>query len=408
MKNIGILVGAIIWSLVPAITQAAQPWETTDRTGDLQQTDKIPVIAAKDIVGKSIADRNGNAAGRVASLIVDSAGGKIKYVLIEGSPNFDLGGYLVAVPWPSLTFGLDGRTIAVNVTADELRHAPLIDRSLIYQMVASSTQTRRYGYWGYPRGVDPYGYADLGPGDPYRPGFLPVPGGCAGLSTPAGAMTERTQCDRLTELERQTGDPPQAIRTDHPAQEQSSLKLDRQPPDRRETYSDQNSGLAGDNSAVATDQSGNGQRAHEDHRSDSAGSLTIDQNAVVSALRAPTTTSTSGLTSARVYSENGSLIGQIDQVVIDLDRGDIAYVGLERRQHSGHHLTRLAIPIRALTWSTHDSGDDRLTVSELLLRNTPALEAGGTSRSRFVSKQNLAELYAHFDLAPYWRRPRDG
>jgi sporulation protein YlmC with PRC-barrel domain len=398
VKNIAILAAAIVWSLAPALTQAAQPWDTTDLTGDFRQSDKIPVVTAEDIVGKSVADRNGNAAGRVISLIVDGASGKIKYALIEGSPNFDLGGYLVAVPWPLLTFGLDARTIALSVTADELHHAPLIDRSLVYQLVASNAQTRRYGYWGYPRGVDPYGYADLGAGDPYRPGFPRAHGGCAGLPKSLGAMTERSRCDRLAELERQTGDQGQPIQTDHTAQTEKSSRLDRKPTDRRQNQSDQKS-------AVAADPSSKGQQAHNDHRSSSADSLTIDQNAIVSALVAPTTTSTSGLTSADVYSENGSLIGRIDQVVIDIERGDIAYLRLRRDGYPGHNRARLAIPIETLTWARHDPEDYRLRVSERLLRNVPSTGADGRSESGFVPKRDVAKLYAHFRIAPYWQAP---
>lgn len=400
MKNIAIMAAAAVWSLAtaPPITHAAQPFNATDIAADFQQSHNISVVPAKDIVGKSVADRDGNVAGRVMSLIVDSASGKIKYALIEGSPNFDLGGYLVAVPWPLLTFGLDARTIALSVTADELRHAPLIDRSLVYQMVASDSQTRRYGYWGYPRGVDPYGYADLGPGDTYRPGFPRAHGGCAGLPKSLGTMTERSRCDRLAELERQTGDQEQLIQTDHAAQAEKSSNLDRKPTDRRQNQSDHKS-------AVTADQSSKGQQAQS---SGSADSLTIDQNAIVSALLAPTTTSTSGLTSAVVYSENGSLIGQIDQVVIDIKRGDIAYLRLRRHGYPGRNPTRLAMPIQALTWATHDPGAYRLRVSERLLRNAPPLGADGTSQSGFVPKGSVAELYAHFRITPYWLAPTDG
>ena len=86
MKNIAIMAAAAVWSLAtaPPITHAAQPFNATDIAADFQQSHNISVVPAKDIVGKSVADRNGNVAGRVMSLIVDSASGKIKYALIEG------------------------------------------------------------------------------------------------------------------------------------------------------------------------------------------------------------------------------------------------------------------------------------------------------------------------------------
>jgi hypothetical protein len=55
--------------------------------------------------------------------------------------------------------------------------------------------------------------------------------------------------------------------------------------------------------------------ARNNQLGNAAVSLTLDERAIVSALRSPTTTSASGLESAEVYTENGSLIGYIDQVV---------------------------------------------------------------------------------------------
>jgi sporulation protein YlmC with PRC-barrel domain len=114
MRKLAIIaaVTAIGWSLAiaPSITHAAQPLDAQGPSGHFRQGDKIPVVPAMDIVGKIISDRNGNEAGRIDSLIIDSTNGKIEYVLIDGSPNFDLGGHLVAVPWSLMAPGPDART----------------------------------------------------------------------------------------------------------------------------------------------------------------------------------------------------------------------------------------------------------------------------------------------------------
>lgn len=393
---------AIGWSLAtaPPITHAAQPLDARAPSGHFRQGDEIPVIPAMDIVGKFISDRNGNEAGRIDSLIIDSTNGKIEYVLIDGSPNFDLGGHLVAVPWSLITPGPDARTIGTGVTADELRHAPLIDRSLVYPLVASNSQTRLYGYWGYPRGVDPFGYGDLGPGNPYRPGFSPVDGGYASLPGPAGAQTQtdRSRRDRLTELEQQMEDQAVAQRnlTDRTARAEGS-NADRKPLNSGQHQNDQRSSVAGNKPQK-------GQQTQNDHRNDSVDDLTVHQNFVISALISPTITSASGLRLADVYSENGSLIGHIDQVVIDAKRGDIAYLLIKRHGSPRHNPTRFALPLQALTWARHESGNYRLTVSERLLRNVPSLPANKKNRSSSVPRQYLAELYAHFGIVPYWQK----
>lgn len=389
MRKVAIIVAvtAILWSfaITPSIIHASQPFGAEAPSEHSRQRDKISIISAADIVGKLITDRSGNDAGRILSLVIDHTDGKIEYVLIDGSPNFDLGGQLVAVPWSLMALGPDARTISVNVTADELRHAPLIDRSLAYQLVASNSQTRRYGYWGYPRGVDPYGYGDLGPGDPYRPGFRRPHGGYAVVpgAPRARTITQRIRRDRLAELERQTGDPAekQRIRIIRTARAEGP-SANREPRNSGQNPSDQRSGAGGNQ----------------------AQNLTVDQKDLILALMSPATTSASGLKSAGVYSENGSLVGHVDQIAIDAARGDIAYLLIKRHGSPRRNARRFALPVQALAWATLGSGNYRLKVSEGLLRNVPSVPAPKRIRSSFIPEQHLAELYAHFGIGPYWQK----
>jgi sporulation protein YlmC with PRC-barrel domain len=210
-------------------------------------------------------------------------------------------------------------------------------------------------------------------------------------------QTERSRRDRLTELEHQTEDEAEAQRnlTDRTARAEGS-SADRKPLNSGQRRSDQRSNVGGN-------QPRNGQQTQIDHRNDSVDGLNVDQNAVISALMSPTIISASGLRLADVYSENGSLIGHIDQVVVDATHGDIAYLLIVRHGSPRHNPTRFALPVQTLTWARHESGDYRLTVSERLLRNVPSLPANKKNRSSSVPKQYLAELYAHFGIAPYWR-----
>ena len=314
MRKLAIIAAAtaLVLSLATAssIARAVQPLDAHGESP--KQSNKIAVVPAINIVGRSIRDRSGNEAGRIFSLIIDDRSGRIEYVLIDGSPTFDLGGHIVAVPWSLMALGPDAWIIGVTVTSDELRHAPLIDRSFAYQLVVSNSQTRRYGYWGYPRGADPYGYGDFGPGDPYRDGFPRTGGYYAALTGLLGGkrMAQRSRSDRLAELERQTEDGPEAAET----RTYRGSNADGKPLDSIRHQRDQGSGSSGT-------QAQNGQRLRIDDRNEPADTLTVDQNAVFSELASPMTTSASGLRGASVYSENGSLMGYIDRVVIDTARG---------------------------------------------------------------------------------------
>lgn len=389
------IVGVLSVALAPSIINARQPDSSNGDGGYAGQEDEIAVVPAMNIVGRFIIDRSGNDAGRIESLIIDDRSGKIRYVLIEGSPNFDLGGHLVAVPWSLIDLGPGARIISVRVTGDELRHAPLIDRSLVYQLVAPNWQTRIYGYWGYPRGMDPYGYGYLGPGDPNQMG-LPQPD-AAGAAGPDRGPAEPGSNDRQPLFSEAHHAQDQAP---GPKLPQAAIATGKYPDARQEpSGSPDESGVQGTSATGA--QTGTDQQSR--NRGDvAAGSLTVNQDAIVSALRSPWTASASGLKSAEIYTENGSVIGYVDQVVIDTARGDIAYLLVRREKFLGHPKS-IAVPVEVLTWARHESGDERLTVSERLLRNVPTVPADRENLVRYVRKQDLADLYAHFDIAPYWQ-----
>jgi hypothetical protein len=84
-------------STSPSIIRAAQPAGSDEGNSYFGQGDKLPVAPAMDLVGRFISERSGNDSGRIESLLIDDKTGKIEYFLIEGSPNFDLGGRIVAV-----------------------------------------------------------------------------------------------------------------------------------------------------------------------------------------------------------------------------------------------------------------------------------------------------------------------
>ena len=389
------MAGVLSVAMAPSIINATQPESSN---GDVGQGARISVVPAMNIVGRIISDKSGNDAGRIDSLVIDDRSGKIEYVLIEGSPNFDLRGQLVAVPWSLIDLGPGARIISIGVTGDELRHAPLIDRSLVYQLVAPNWQTRIYGYWGYPRGVDPYGYGYLDPGDPNQPGFPQPEVSTAGAAGPNRGPAGPSPNDRQSALS-EANHPQDQVQGPKPPQRGAATGKDpeaqREPSGSPRQSSVQSPSASGDQ--MGTDQQ------PRNRGDDAAASLTVNQDAVVSALRSPSTVSASGLKSAEIYTKNGSPIGYIDQVVIDAAHGDIAYLLVRRDRFLGSDPKWIAMPVEALTWARHESGNERLTVDERLLRNVPAVPADKQNLVRYVRKRDLADLYAHFDIAPYWQ-----
>jgi sporulation protein YlmC with PRC-barrel domain len=122
---------------------------------------------------------------------------------------------------------------------------------------------------------------------------------------------------------------------------------------------------------------------------------------VASALRSPDSASPRGLRGISVNARNGDVIGDIDQVMIDPSRGQVAFVLVKRGGFLGLDPAWFAMPIEALNWSP-DNDQYRLTVDEAQLKNVPPVPANAANLTGAVDRQALSRLYADFNLQPYW------
>ncbi|MGE3934821.1 MAG: PRC-barrel domain-containing protein, partial [Rhodospirillaceae bacterium] len=100
-----------------------------------------------------------------------------------------------------------------------------------------------------------------------------------------------------------------------------------------------------------------------------------------------------------VQTELGGELGNVDEVVIDLARGRVAYVLLARGGYLGSGEEWIAAPIQAFEWHGLSATVDMSAEDYKLLK--------GLDRTAYVPQwvreRDLKELYGAFDVKPYWQ-----
>jgi sporulation protein YlmC with PRC-barrel domain len=112
----------------------------------------------------------------------------------------------------------------------------------------------------------------------------------------------------------------------------------------------------------------------------------------------PTTVSASALIGNPVMSPEGASLGRIEEILLDLDGGVIAYAVLSLSDLLGNDNMRYAVPWEALDVNTEthtlilDADDD-------VLQNAPGFDKNKWPDTTF---EWLGGIYEHYGFEPYW------
>lgn len=355
--------GAVALTGAPALAASQQQSSATAQTS-ASQSRQLPVVAASRLVGRALVDPQGHDAGRIQSLIIDTQTGAVKYVLIGGRGNFNVNGELAVAPWSVLSGETSNGAIRLNVSASKLANGPLINRRSVAQLNQPLAVGRVYGYYGYGRGRYPVGY-----GLPYgyyggRYNYVPPAVNYRGANANVGNYR----------------------------------------PFAGFNANGSNANGSNGNASNSSGSSSNGSNANASNgNGGNNNQLSVNQNGVVSALSSPLSMSPAGLRSVSVFTRNGKRVGSIDQVMIDTAHGMVAFVLVKRGGFLGLNPTWFAIPVEAIRWSSYQ---DRyqLTVAEQRLNQIPTVPANNGNLTNTVNTHALAQLYAAFNVSPYWTR----
>jgi sporulation protein YlmC with PRC-barrel domain len=114
-------------------------------------------------------------------------------------------------------------------------------------------------------------------------------------------------------------------------------------------------------------------------------------------LKAPIAQTDSQLLGQMVMSKDGATVGQIDELMVDVAKGRIAYVLLREKGYLGTGGKWLPVPLQAMKWTDNGYVVD---VAASDLDSMKRLDR--TTFPSWIRKSDLKKLYDQFDVDPYW------
>jgi sporulation protein YlmC with PRC-barrel domain len=278
----------------------------------------------------------------VKRLLINTETGKISEVIIGSGGAFDIGDDLVAVPWHAIDAAKSGEDLALRVPRDALQKAPRVDENDFASLTEPLTITTIYDY--------------------YAPLVVADTNGQSKDETNGQSKDEGGQMnDRLDKQSRSS------------AQKSSSPSSNKQ---------------MADNSSASSDQS-----------QEPIAHLLVGRD-VITVLAPPALLSANEIKGTDVRTRDGDEIGEIDQIMIDLQRGQVAYLLIEDGGFLGIGDERLPVPMASLDWSPGDDAGFVVDASGAELKKMTSLT--GYDEPAKVKGAQLAQLYQRFDVQPYW------
>lgn len=405
----------------------------TSRSSDNSMTQgQVSVIPAADMVGRNVTDRSGNFAGQIVSMIIDMNNSAVEYVILAGRGGYGTNGLVTAVPWQAIQRVSVRGPVRLDLTANQIRNAPRINRNELYRLTGNGWRSRIYGYYGYPANYGyRYGAYGYGPGyyglgygmGTYGAGYGPCNGmayGAAGQpagqygrncpypgspynnqnsNTGNGAYASNSNGGNSS----YNGNGNNGASSNGGGYSNGSGGYSNGNGRYTNGYSNSNGNSHGNNGyGHSGSASAGGNGAHAGNGGAYGNSLAINRNGVESLTANNSSTSPSGLIQANVYAQAGDLIGRINHVMIDLNDGQIAFVLIKRGGWLGLDPTWYAVPIEALDWSRGYGRGYVLDVNQQQLRGLPTIPAINGNLVTQLPRSQLAQLYRQFNLQPYW------
>src|SRR5262245_56237139 len=109
-----------------------------------------PIIrATKDVVGKRIANLEGEEIGEIQEIMVDVPAGQVTYAILSFGGVLGIGDKLFAVPWVSLTYDSGNDRFLMEVDKDLLKNAPGFDKNHWPDMSDPTRLSEIHTYYGY-------------------------------------------------------------------------------------------------------------------------------------------------------------------------------------------------------------------------------------------------------------------
>ena len=315
---------------------------------------RISVAFSNILIGRAVQDNRGDTAGELEYLAVDTATGDIRFAVIGSGGLLDLGEELTAVPWDNVNVHTGGATseprIRLDASLDQLKQSRRITQDRLDLLTSPRFQTQIMTYY-----------------------------------VPFAINSDRT--------------------ADRTAQNRSQERGQARPSqsDRNEERTAE--ARARDGGQPTEDRTAQGKSADKQQGADRAGQ---DPTLMLVGRELITTVSSSQLRTgqqirgATVETSDGREVGEIDRLVIDIDRGKIAYALVAKGGFLGIGEEWRPVPLTALNWQS--GGVYTLDQGQGQLEKMPKLTSD-TLPSR-IRQGDLKKLYQAYGADPYWTQAK--
>jgi sporulation protein YlmC with PRC-barrel domain len=415
---------------------------------------RVQIRTAGDLTGKPLLDAAGGVVGEIDYLLIDSGSARVRFAVVGRGGVLDLGEQLIAVPWEHVRFNA-GRPPRIDAFMEDLEGAPRLDWSTIHELIEPNFVTRVTNYFapivaqGRQGGAGQTGFGESpsGPqagsrapgqasntapesrGQPLAQAGPSLSGqqssqsvqerqgtgqtrfdsaqtgaqagnqarGSGGTMTPDGMQTMLS--------DRSIGAPGQQRAQTQPTQQSAGQPSPSGPGRQLGQVQPQMGGASAQQQGQAAAQSSpqQGQRGQQQaqplpDQQGSTGFILVGRS-VVTTLGPPAFNLATGLRGAEVVAQDGSEIGEISEIMIDVDRGRVAYVTIAQGGFLGLGEALKPAPLQSLEWVAPETF--RLKVPKGAPDRMPKRTGDVPT---MVRRSDLEKLYQHYGLTPYWQQ----
>jgi sporulation protein YlmC with PRC-barrel domain len=327
---------------------------------------RVEIVSAGDLVGRSIKDSSGDEIGTSRYLVIGARSGKVHFVMIGDVKDLDLGTELLPVPWDMIKVASD-QTLTMNVPADRLKELPRVAPSDLASVVGPQILGQVHEWIAVPKGES---------GTTGEPQASNQTGG-TGQPQASGQSGTSSQS--------QTANQGSTSSTGTQSQQQASSTTTQQ-------SSGGQQGTSGSRQQVAsTEGGGNPGNESED--------IVVLGGRFGNVMAPPTLITEGELAGTTVFTADGMPIGDVDQIAIDQDRGQIAYVLVATGGFLGTQEHWLPVPFSAMKW-VPTSNEYSLQIQSDQLATLP--ELAQATLPRYIRGRDLTLLYYAYGAEPYW------
>lgn len=93
------------------------------------KVDQGKILSSSTLTGDPVVDPAGEKLGKLDELMIDVDRGGIAYAVLSVGGLFGMGDKLFAIPWSALRVDTEEKQLVLNVSKEQLEHAPGFDKS---------------------------------------------------------------------------------------------------------------------------------------------------------------------------------------------------------------------------------------------------------------------------------------